>query len=163
MVRPMTKIPRSALILGLSGLLPFLFAAVLTLTPEPKLPPGQFALIYPTDARAIFAGYGTVILCFMSGVLWGFAAKGPADEQALGYVLSVIPALYAFFFCQPHVFALTPNNLATMRNLIVGFVGLLAFDWYFTTLGSAPQWWMRLRLLLTAIVVVCLLIGWLGA
>ena len=121
----MTSIPKSALWLGLAGLLPFLFGAGLALSPEPDLPPGQFASIYPSDAPAILAAYGTVILCFMSGVLWGFAAQGPKDEAPLGYALSVIPALYAFFFCQPHVFAFTPSNLDSLRNLGIGFVGVL--------------------------------------
>jgi hypothetical protein len=41
--------------------------------------------------------YGTVILSFMSGVLWGFATKAEGQAAALGYALSVIPALWAFF------------------------------------------------------------------
>lgn len=157
-----TEIPRSALWLGLAGLVPFVFAAGLSLMPEPDLPPGQFAKLYPTDAQAILAAYGTVILCFMSGVLWGFTAQGPRDEAAMGYSLSVIPALYAFFFCQPHVFALTPSNLDTIRNLSIGFVCLLALDWLFVQRALAPEWWMKLRLLLTGVAVVCLSVGYLA-
>src|SRR6056297_1913970 len=41
--------------------------------------------------------------------------------------------------------------------LVAGFVGLLGLDWMFRRQGLAPHWWMRLRLLLTAVVVVCLL------
>ena len=157
----MTTIPRTALWLGLAGLLPFLFAAGLALSPEPDLPPGQFAAIYPSDAKAILTAYGTVILCFMSGVLWGFAAQAPSDDAPLGYVLSVIPALYAFFFCQPHIFSLSPSNLDSIRNLGLGFIGLLALDWVFSTRALAPLWWMRLRLILTSVVVLCLAIGYL--
>ena len=158
----MTSIPKSALWLGLAGLIPFLFGAGLALSPEPDLPPGQFAFIYPSDAPAILAAYGTVILCFMSGVLWGFAAQGPKDEAPLGYTLSVIPALYAFFFCQPHVFAFTPSNLDSLRNLGIGFVGVLLLDWFFAHRALTPVWWMKLRLLLTAIVILCLSIGYLA-
>jgi len=43
-------------------------------------------------------------------------------------------------------------------NLIVGFGGLLLLDWYFWRLGLAPVWWMRLRLLLTTIVILTLLL-----
>ena len=41
--------------------------------------------------------YGTVILAFMSGVLWGFATKAPERQAPVCYALSVIPALWAFF------------------------------------------------------------------
>lgn len=157
-----TTIPRSALWLGLAGLLPFLFAAGLSVMPEPDLPPGEFARIYPTDAQALFAAYGTVILCFMSGVLWGFAAQGPKDDARLGYVLSVIPAIYAFFFCQPHVLSFTPSNLDSIRNLSIGFVGVLILDWVFSRMALTPLWWMKLRVLLTAIVLACLAIGYLA-
>jgi hypothetical protein len=32
----------------------------------------------------------------------------------------------------------------------------LALDWMFWKQGLAPEWWMALRVLLTAIVVICL-------
>ncbi len=155
----MSDIPKSALLLGLSGLVPFLFAAALALMPEPTPPPGEFAWIYPSDAQAIFAAYGTIILCFMSGVLWGFAAQAPKDEAPTAYALSVLPAIYALFFCQPHLFSLSTSNLDTIRNLGIGFIALIALDWVFAQRAMAPLWWMKLRLLLTAIVVICLSIG----
>ena len=40
--------------------------------------------------------------------------------------------------------------------LIAGFIGLLALDWHFWKTGAAPAWWMRLRVLLTTIVVLAL-------
>ncbi|MDB4254856.1 DUF3429 domain-containing protein, partial [bacterium] len=42
-------------------------------------------------------------------------------------------------------------------NLIVGFLGLLLLDWHFWRLGLAPSWWMHLRGLLTAIVILSFL------
>jgi len=44
-------------------------------------------------------------------------------------------------------------------NLIAGFLGLLLLDWHFWRLKLAPAWWMHLRVLLTAVVVICLLSG----
>ena len=41
-------------------------------------------------------------------------------------------------------------------NLIFGFVGLLMLDFAFARWGLTPMWWMKLRVLLTAIVVGCL-------
>jgi hypothetical protein len=41
--------------------------------------------------------------------------------------------------------------------LIFGFIGLLGLDWMFWRQGLAPPWWMRLRVGLTFVVVLCLL------
>jgi hypothetical protein len=92
--------------------------------------------------------YGTVILSFMSGVLWGFAARGSA---ALPYALSVIPALWCFF-------TVTDASDGSVIFLITGYIGLLLLDATFAAQGLAPAWWMRLRLPLTAVVVACLAI-----
>ena len=90
--------------------------------------------------------YGTVILSFMSGVLWGFAAKG---EEFLPYALSVIPALWCFF-------TVTDASDTSSILLIAGFAGLLMLDATYAAQGLAPAWWMRLRLPLTAVVIACL-------
>jgi hypothetical protein len=44
-------------------------------------------------------------------------------------------------------------------NLMIGFAGLLVLDALFWYWGLAPRWWMRLRILLTAIVLLCLAFG----
>ena len=44
-------------------------------------------------------------------------------------------------------------------NLMFGFAGLLVLDFAFWRWGLAPEWWMKLRVLLTAIVLICLATG----
>jgi hypothetical protein len=88
----------------------------------------------------------------MSGVLWGFATKASGPAAAMGYTLSVIPALWAFFMTGG-------GPVSAGTNLIFGFLGLLILDFAFSRWGLTPDWWMRLRLLLTAIVVACLCVG----
>lgn len=92
----MNRVPAVPLILGLAGLMPFV--------------------------------WGAVILTFMSGALWAFAMTGGGPETA-------------------------------GRNLIRGFAGLLVLDYAFAHWGLAPPWWMRLRLILTAVAVLCLAAG----
>ena len=144
----MTAIPRAPLLLGLSGLIPFVWGALTLFIPA-------FAQFGASTFGPRFVGpyvqlfYGSVILSFMSGVLWGFATKASGAQAATGYALSVLPALWAFFMTGGG-----PVSAAT--NLIFGFVGLLMLDFAFSRWGLTPPWWMRLRLLLTAIVVVCL-------
>lgn len=145
----MTQIPRSALFLGLAGLLPFLWGAATALSPE-LAQWGQMTLGGRFVGPYIQLFYGAIILSFMSGVLWGFATKATGKAATAGYILSVIPALWAFF--------MTGGGPTTAAmNLIVGFLALLLLDWHFWRLELAPRWWMHLRILLTAIVIVSLL------
>jgi len=142
------SIPRAPLLLGLAGLIPFIWGALTVLNDD-------LAAIGADTLGPRFVGpyvqlfYGSVILSFMSGVLWGFATKAPGARAAAGYTLSVIPALWAFFMTGGG-----PTSAAT--NLIFGFAGLLMLDFAFSQWGLTPRWWMRLRLLLTAIVILCL-------
>ena len=144
----MSDIPRSALILGLAGLIPFLWGAATVIRPE-------LALSGLDWFGPRFVGpfvqlqYGTIILAFMSGVIWGFATKAEGAVAATGYAISVVPALWAFFMVGGG-----PTSAAL--HLIVGFIALLAIDWMFWQQGLAPGWWMKLRILLTTVVVACL-------
>ncbi|WP_019956622.1 DUF3429 domain-containing protein [Yoonia vestfoldensis] len=145
----MTTIPRSALLLGLAGLIPFFWGALTVLRPE--LAEWGTMTIGPRFVGPhVQLFYGAVILSFMSGVLWGFATKATGRAATAGYILSVIPALWAFFMTGGG-----PTGAAV--NLIVGFLGLLMLDWHFWQMGLAPKWWMRLRGLLTALVVLSFL------
>ena len=147
----MTQIPRSALLLGLAGVLPFVWGALTLLSPAL----GDWAL---DTLGGRFTGpyvqlyYGVVILAFMSGVLWGFATKATGEQATTGYVLSVIPALWAFFMTGI-------GTKASGVSLIVGFLGLLMIDAAFARWGLAPAWWMKLRVLLTTLVVACLAVS----
>jgi hypothetical protein len=143
----MFGIPRAPLLLGLAGLIPFIWGALTLLVP---------ALNDWSTANlgARFTGpyiqlfYGAVILSFMSGVLWGFATKVDGAQAATGYALSVLPALWAFF--------MTGNGPTSASiNLMTGFVGLLVLDVTFARWGLTPLWWIPLRILLTSIVVLC--------
>lgn len=142
-------IPRAALILGLAGVLPFLWGAVTIYSPE-------WAQWTTANIGPRFIGpyiglsYGTVILAFMSGVLWGFATKVDGAQAATGYALSVLPALWAFFM-------VGGGPVSAGMNLIAGFLALLVLDFAFWRWGLAPRWWMALRVLLTVLVTLCLL------
>jgi len=147
----MTDIPRSALILGLAGVIPFAWGA-LTLVLPGLAEWGLSALGPRFIGPFVQLSYGQVILAFMSGVLWGFATRTEAALAATGYALSVIPALWAFFM-------VGGGPVSAAINLIFGFLGLLALDWQFWRWGLTPPWWMQLRGLLTALVVACLAVG----
>lgn len=147
----MIDIPRAPLLLGLAGLLPFIWSAATVLSPDlaqwtTRIIGSRFVGPY------VGLFYGAVILSFMSGVLWGFATRMTGPSATTGYVLSVLPALWVFFTHGGGAY-----NAGVM--LMIGFTGILALDWVFWRNGAAPHWWMRLRLGITAIVLLCLTIG----
>ena len=157
--------PRSALALGLAGVLPFAWGAVTELSP--MLQDYGAALVGSNLVGApVLYAYGCTILSFMSGVLWGFStrANGPI-RAAAGYAVSTVPALYVFFAVQA---ATTGADAALLSHaamdeallrLAGGYGGLLLLDGVFAVQGLAPAWWMRMRALLTTLVVVCLGVG----
>jgi len=148
------KIPNSALILGLSGLMPFFWGTVTSL---------DFVLesLKLTDLSEEYIGpkinliYGTIILAFMSGVLWGFAANIGDKRRPVGLMLSVLPALWAFF-----TFSGTLIN--PFISLIIGFLGVFALDVRFYYWQLTPEWWLSLRSILTLFVIIFLSVnlGW---
>ncbi len=144
-------IPRSTLVLGLLGLIPFVWGA-LTLVSDDLAQFGLNVFGPRFIGPYVQLSYGTVILAFMSGVLWGFATRAEGAVAASGYVLSVIPALWAFLF-------VGGGPYSAAIYLISGFVGLLGLDLLFWRHGLAPGWWMQLRIGLTFIVVACLSVG----
>ena len=92
-----TPIPRSALILAVAGLAPLVWSVATQLSPALA----DVALrVFGPRFVGPYVGlvYGTIILSFMSGVLWGFATRASGQTATLGYALSVLPALWAFFF-----------------------------------------------------------------
>lgn len=147
----MTHIPRAALLLGLAGVIPFAWGAV-TLFWEGAAQWGMAQMGPRFIGPYVQLFYGSVILSFMSGVLWGFATKAEGQQAAFGYALSVIPALWAFFMTGG-------GPVSAGTNLMFGFLGLLLLDWQFWRWGLAPAWWMQLRGLLTALVLACLAVG----
>jgi hypothetical protein len=150
----MTRIPRTALLVGLAGLIPFVWGAASEVSP--RLNDWGSGVFGPRFVGPhVSLAYGTVILAFMSGALWGFAARAQGRLAALGYLLSVCPALWAFFLVGGG-----PVKAATA--LAAGFAALLPLDALFQGQGLAPPWWLRLRLMLTAAVLACLAVPILG-
>lgn len=141
-------IPSAPLFLGLAGLLPFLWGAFGVLSPA--VSEATVALLGQRfNPGYILISYGTVILCFMSGVLWGFATKA---DRFFPYLMSTGPALWAFLM-------IGGGETQATSAVLTGFLLLFGCDMQFRMWGLTPDWWLTLRALLTFIVVICLGIG----
>ncbi|MCW1917237.1 DUF3429 domain-containing protein [Rhodobacter sp. KR11] len=143
-------IPRAALVLGLAGLIPFAWGAASAANPTLA---GISVTVFGPELWGVWMilDYGIVILSFMSGVLWGFATRATARAW-VWYGLSVLPALWVFL-------GLRGETDSRLLALAAGYLGLLGLDFAFWRAGLTPPWWMRLRLILTAGVLVSLGFG----
>ncbi len=132
-------IPQAALVLGLGGLIPFgvLAAGVLT-----GWVFGAGPSLYALQI------YAAVILSFMGGAQWGMAVgSSSADWQRYG--VSVVPTFVAWA-------GVWFSGAKGLWIMAAGFAALLAYDAWTVSVGEAPSWYGRLRVLLTAVVVACL-------
>ncbi|NJM28977.1 MAG: DUF3429 domain-containing protein [Rhizobiales bacterium] len=137
------RIPSGALALGLAGLVPFVAIAL------SQWPGGPELLPFATLTSGIV--YGAVILSFLGGIRWG-TAIGPygAWTQARDMAMSVLPSLAAW------IAVLLPPS-AGLCLLLIGFLLQALWDVIDVEDGRLPSWFGRLRMMLTAVVVISLL------
>ena len=91
--------------------------------------------------------YGAVILSFMGAIHWGTALEREPD-RAWPYGVSVLPALFGWLVWGLSLLNPTESGLL-MIALALGFVILLIFDLVRGRAGDFPNWYPRLRVLLT--------------
>lgn len=142
-------IPRGALALAIAGLIPFLWGLATVLVPA-LADFGQHAFGPRFIGPYVVIQYGTIIIAFMSGVLWGFATRATGHEAVAAYTASTLPALFAFFMIGGGA-----SRAALMTA--VGLVLVLLLDWVFSRRGLTPYWWLTLRVPITTIAVLCVL------
>jgi hypothetical protein len=121
-----------------SGALPFIAAASMAFF--------NFGDVRGFQADQIAVAYGAIILSFLGGIRWGDAiAKGPGATL----FISVLPSLAGFG-------ALLINTFNGTMILIAGIAAQALWD--FIAPGTLPDWFIRLRMVISAIVIVCLTI-----
>ncbi len=148
----MTRVPLPALLVGLAGLIPFVYGFAMIFVDPGTLP--TFGL-FPSNAEGgvtILERFGAAILGFMGGCLWGFSAGPGLTPRLTLLAASAVPALIAFL-------AIRPSPALSCLWLAFGFVVLQAIDVVFQRMQVAPDWWLTLRLPLTSVVTACLLVG----
>ncbi len=140
--------PRTPFLLGWAGVLPF---AALTIAAIADWSP------FGIDPQEALAAYGACILSFLGGAQWGVLLPRDRTEahEPWRYAVSVLPQLLAFGCL------LLPGRLAVL-GLIIGFVGLVAYDLSTVRAGLTPPWFGRLRVQLTGAVVALLAIAAIG-
>jgi Protein of unknown function (DUF3429) len=138
----LTSIPRVAHVLGLAGLIPFGVTALSQWIEVPFISPD-----FGFRAGTI---YGAVILSFLGGIRWGTAMKNVApDRQAFELSGSVVASLVGWL-------SLLLSPVIGICLLIAGFLLQALWDLLSVEQSFLPQWFGKLRMLLTAGAVLAL-------
>lgn len=144
------RIPISALVLGLAGLIPFFGLAYWQIFTADDL----------ARERAVMAliFYAASILSFLGGVGWGLAMRERDPlQRGLSLGISVVPSLVgwavAFVNMQDLAFSLGALGAAFMVQGV--------WDAYLARSGRAPRWFGMLRVGLTLAVLAALTVTWL--
>jgi len=164
MASKVQKIPKSALFLGLAGLLPFFTSALLAWLPSIAAPLSELidsqgdlesvsSQTMRQQALTALAAYGAVILSFLGGVRWGNLLNDKSKiQQWSPLTLSVVPSLIAW----P---ALLLGSMWALGILAAGFIIQYAFDIEAVRQKSLPAWFGKLRTILTTGAILSLLAG----
>lgn len=142
MTESSTTAPPFASLMGFGGLIPFFICA--GAAHSGVAPWSGLALV-------ICGIYGAVILSFIGAVHWGLAMQG--DRSQRWFLWSVFPALYAW---PPIVFLDTRTALLA---LLPGFLLCWSVDRRAAEAGLLPNWYMRLRHMLTLGAMMALAAG----
>jgi len=142
MVAASDRVPSAARWLAGAGTLPFLAGAIVVATGTGDAVPA---------AASATAAYGAVILSFLGGIHWGFAAADHGTRRARLLGASVLPALVGW------VALLIPQS-AGLVVLAAAFAGVFVLDRIAAAENLAPPWWLRLRAPLSLAVTAMLLV-----
>lgn len=128
--------PSLPFLLGLSGLIPFWGLALAKATGWPHaIPAGEI--------DAMLATYAATILSFLGGIRWGVAVATASRRRiAADFVFGVTPQLFAWG-------ALALPDPWRFWVLGVGVLALGPIDRNLVARGLAPDWFGRLRIILS--------------
>ena len=131
--------------LALAGFVPFAVLAFWLYGIAPDHPWRQGTI-------AVLTAYGAVVLSFLGGMRWGIALTGKGGESRRDLMLGIVPPLVGWSAM------LVPPPL-TFVLLAVAFAAQGAWDSLTLTSAAAPDWFRRLRIQMTVLVVAALVVS----
>jgi hypothetical protein len=138
-----TPIPKAAFWLGAGGLIPFVvIASAMWALPD-----------HAPVLRIWLIDYAAVMLSFAGGLHWGLSMLHPEmteQDRSVFMAWSVVPAVVGW------ISLLMPLAKTSLILLITTFVIQYAADRQLAQRFQLPSWYLRLRVGLTAVAVLCL-------
>jgi hypothetical protein len=124
--------------LTFSGALPFLIALLFTFLDYKFL---------NVAGQQWFLTYGLLILSFMAGTLWGQVINQASKIKRIAVASNIITLLAWFAYLLGDIFT-------ALIVIALGFIALYLLESQLMTLVKRPSYYLRLRLQVTAIVVI---------
>jgi uncharacterized protein DUF3429 len=138
-------VARLAILVGILGLIPFITAIVLLFT----MPQNTLDLLH------YFYIYSAGILAFMAGIYWPLAMQLDNRCYPLSPLMTML--LSQLFFLSAGIgLLLSPAGQVLLYTL--AYLGLYVVDARWMR-AYWPEWYLRLRLGLTSVVVVCQIVA----
>ena len=135
------RLTKTAWLLGLAGLIPFVTPTILALIDKPQLLAAQHQ-------------YGACILAFLGAIHWGPALNGSAQPKVLLFTWGVIPSLIAWLALQS-----VARATDMVMILVLGLTLSMVAD---TILAKHHRWptdYLKMRAVLTVVACTSLLLG----
>jgi len=140
----MKNIPSNAKLIGFLGLLSMFLGLLATLKVF-------FFSEYITNFLVNFSiTYSAIILSFLGGCLFAFNCLKKDNPALWSLILTVLPSIWAAIALQLPIFKTS--------LLALGFLIIFEIDKRFFKINFTPIWWLKLRLPLTAVMIVILII-----
>ncbi|WP_421792635.1 DUF3429 domain-containing protein [Hyphobacterium sp.] len=155
----MSQRPILPYVLGIAGLIPFVFLGGTILFANIMCDPyeGRRYFSVPGGLAPFLIGYAVVILSFLGGTRWGAEIqRAPQKPDAAILCLSMLPPLIGW--------ATLPITMIQLRLDYILFTlacALLvqgAWDVFAVRKGRLPSWYANLRIILTLVAVISLLV-----
>jgi len=155
-----SSVPKSAMVFGLAGTLPYVGTTAFTLYAARQAglaASGLYTAMQPAASLALLhtcmewqITYGAVMLSFLGALHWGmeFAEYGGRKGYAR-LTVGTLPVIYAW-----STLLLDPS-MALIAQWI-GFTGLWAADMQATAVGWTPKWYSQYRFYLTLLIGSCI-------
>lgn len=131
--------------LGLAGFVPLAILSVWLCAIAPDHPWRQATI-------ALLTGYAALTLSFLGGIRWGIAMLSGSGERRRDLIFSAVPPLAGWI-------ALMAEPPLVFVFLAVAFAAQGAWDSLTLPPGSAPDWFRRTRMQLTALAVAALILA----
>lgn len=139
------------------GLIPFVVSATL-------LSLGINELFFIADLKKMIALYSLVIVSFMAGVVWGINLLRPQQEIKQKTWLSYLASNRYFYLSNIValliwiIYWLAPDSQTFFVTSLLCFIYLLLVDRELCYSGVIDQAYLRVRIIITAAVSVCLVL-----
>ena len=104
----------------------------------------------------LLTAYAAAVLSFLGGIRWGLALRGRDGNGKADLILGIVPPLVGWIA----IVVPAPLNFVL---LAVAFAAQGAWDSLTLTSDAAPDWFRRIRIQMTVLVVAALVVAFVAA